>query len=190
MKTKLTRLFAVLLLLFGLTACPDTTVDEDFGLKPAVLKPEGWNGKWVPVDDDDLITFTVMDAAMGVVRMTEDDGKDKEKAKPSEMLVRLVTDAKTPLRFATYREVGEKKEPLPLYLLRERDDGVLIVWSIDHAAVEKAIKAGQLKGTTKRVKDDPQNHLDSDAANYGKLLEPQFWNWTEPMCLRRVKAGG
>ena len=54
-------------------------------------------------------------------------------------------------------------------------------------AVAKAIKSGRLKGETKVVKNDPQNHLVADPVNYPVLLEPQFWNWTEPMCLRRVK---
>lgn len=167
-----------------LTSCPETTVDEDFGAKPAVLKAEVWNGMWTHAgDDDDGGRFTVLDPDSGVVRLDDGEGKDK----PTEILVRQPTEAKTPLRFATFREVGEKSKLLPLYLLREGEDGVIFIWSIDHEAVAKAIQSGRLKGSTRSVKDDPKNHLASDPANYPVLLEPQFWNWTEPMCLQRMK---
>ncbi|MEZ5385679.1 MAG: hypothetical protein R3F13_09190 [Prosthecobacter sp.] len=178
------RFLLAALLACALTSCPETTVDENFGARPAVLDADDWNGSWTHAgDDDDEARFTVLDAALGVVRLEDTDGKDK----PSEILLRQPTEAKTPLRFATMREIGEEKAPLPLYLLREGDDGVIFIWGINHEAVAKAIKSGRLKGETKVVKNDPQNHLIADPVNYPVLLEPQFWNWTEPMCLRRVK---
>ncbi len=181
---KLLRILAAALLSCALVSCPETTVDENFGAQPAVLKAEDWNGSWTQAgDDDDEARFTVLDTAPGVVRLEEADGE----AKPTEILVRQPTESKTPLRFATIREAGEKKAPLPLYLLREGDDGVIFIWTIDHDAVAGAIKTGRLKGVTKVVKGAPQNHLAADPANYAPLLEPQFWNWTEPMCLRRVE---
>lgn len=180
---KLLRIVVAAFLACALASCPETTVDESFGTKPAVLKAEDWNGSWTHAGDDDEARFTVLDAALGVVRLDDGDGKGK----PTEILLRQPTDKKTPLRFATVREAGEKQKELPLYLLREGDDGVIFIWSIHHDAVAKAIQSGRLKGSTKSVKGDPQNHLVSDPANYAPLLEPQFWNWTEPMCLRRVE---
>lgn len=177
------RIAIVAFLACTLTSCPETTVDEDFGAQPAVLKAEDWNGMWKPAGDDDEARFTVLDASSGVVRLDDGDAEDK----PTKILMRQPTESKTPLRFVTFREAGEKNKPLALYLLREGEDGVIFIWSIDHEAVQKAIQSGRLKGSTKSVKDDPKNHLAADPANYPVLLEPQFWKWTEPMCLQRVK---
>ncbi|WP_395744084.1 hypothetical protein [Prosthecobacter sp.] len=185
MKTVL-RLFAAVLLASVLTACPETLVDEDFGLKPAVLKAADWNGAWLPVDDDDVLKFEVTDAAQGLVVMTEPGKKD---GKPVEFHLRRATgDAKTKLLFAVARERGEKKAGPSLFLMREADDGVLYTWSLDHEAVAAAIRAGTLQGTVKMQKDDPHNHVDSTAGNYAKLLEPGFWRWSEPTCLKRVRG--
>jgi hypothetical protein len=184
MKTLLRGLAAVVLAC-ALTACPETTVDDGFGLKPEVLHEKEWNGAWVPVDDDDALQFTVTDAAQGLVVMTEPGKKDD---KPVEFKIRrAVASEKVKLLFAVAHERGAKQAGSSLFLMREADDGVLFTWSIDHEAVAAGIKAGQLQGTVKPDKDGAHSHLDSTAANYAKLLEPQFWNWSEPTCLKRMK---
>lgn len=184
MKTPL-RVLACVLLACALSACPETTVNEDFGLKPPALDADDWNGLWMSIDDDDTFKFTIADAEKGLVVMTETKKKDE---KPLEFRLRRASDDDSvKLLFALVQDKDGKPGSSTLHLLRESDEGVLLVWMIDDEAVEKAIKAGQIKGTTESVKNDPHNHLDSDPANYTKLLEPQFWNWTEPAVLRRIK---
>ena len=73
------------------------------------------------------------------------------------------------------------------FLLGLSIDAFLYTWGINHDAVAAALKSGQLKGTVKPDKDGAHSHLDSTPANYEKLLEPQFWNWSEPTCLKRAK---
>jgi len=184
MKTWFRVLFAALLA-FVLTACPETTVDDDFGLKPAVLNAADWNGTWTPVDDDDTVKFTVTNAAQGRIRMTEPGRQD---AKPIEFVIRRAsTDSKLKLCYAIAREPTDKKPGATLLLMREADDGVLYTWSINHEAVATALKSGQLQGTVKSNKDGPHNHLASTPANATKLVQPQFWNWSEPTCLKRAR---
>ncbi len=168
-----------------LTSCPETTVNEDFGLKPAALKVADWNGTWMPVDDDDAVQFTVTNAAQGLLVLTEPAKKD---AKPIEFQIRRASaDAKIKLVFAVAHERDAKKPGATLFMMREADNGVLYTWSIDHDSVAAAIKSGKLQGTVKPDKDGAHSHIDSTPANYAKLLEPQFWNWSEPTCLKRAK---
>lgn len=185
MKTCLARFLASVLLACALTACPETTVNEDFGLKPLALEVDDWNGLWMSLDDDDKIQFTVTDAAKGVLQMTEPDEK-KNKFMDFRMR-RASNDDKVKLCFALTRDQNAKEPKTQIHLIRLPDEDVILVWMINDEAVEQAIKAGLLKGTTQRVKDDPHNHLDSDPANYARLLEPQFWNWSEPSILKRAK---
>ncbi len=183
MKTLL-RLCACLLVGCVLTACPETTVNDDFGLKPFVLETDDWNGAWQPLDDEDVIRFTVIDAAQGILRMTEPGDKKDE---PHDFKLRRASaDDKVKLCFALVREKDAAPSATQIHLMRVPQEGALLAWIINDEAVEAAIKAGQLQGTTKRVKNDPHNHLDSVPANYTKLLEPQFWNWSEPSVLKRA----
>lgn len=184
MKTVL-RILACALVVCGLTSCPETTVDDDFGLKPEVLNTSDWNGDWTPVDDDDVLHLVVTDAAKGLLVVTEPGKKDD---KPVEISIREASaDKKEKLCFAVVRDPKAKKTGESFMLFRVADDGVLFSWSIDHDAVADAIKAGQLKGTVKPDKDGAHSHLDSTPANYTRLLEPRFWKWSEPACLKRVK---
>lgn len=184
MKTLL-RFAAAALIACGLTACPETTVNDDFGLKPAALKAQDWNGSWTAVDDDDALQFAVTDAAQGLIVVTEPGKKDD---KPIEFKIRrAVADSKVKLCFAIAHEHGAKKPGSPLFLMREADDGVLFTWNINHDSVAAAIQSGELQGTVKPDKDGAHSHLDSTPANSKKLLEPQFWNWSEPSCLKRAK---
>ncbi|MCB1275263.1 hypothetical protein [Prosthecobacter sp.] len=185
MKKDILRIFACALLACSLTSCPETTVEDDFGLKPVGLKAGNWSGSWTPVDDDDAVQFAVTDAAQGLILMTE---PGKKNAEPVEFKLRRASaDDKVELFFAVVRERKEKKGGASLFLMREPEKDVLFTWSINHDAVAAAIQSGQLKGTVKPDKDGAHSHLDSDPANYVKLLEPQFWNWSEPMCLKRAK---
>jgi hypothetical protein len=187
MKT-LFRGLAAALLACVLTACPETTVNDDFGLKPAVLKVADWDGTWTPVDegDDDAVQFTVANAAQGLLVLTEPGKKD---AKPIEFRIRRATaESKIKLCFAVAQERDAKKPgAASLFLMRTAESGVLYTWGINHDAVAAAIRSGQLKGSVKADKDGAHSHLDSTAANYEKLLEPQFWSWSEPTCLKRAK---
>lgn len=179
------RFFACVLLACALSACPETTVNEDFGFKPLELKPNDWNGLWIPLDDDSKIQFSVTDAAQGVLQMTEPDEKED---KPMRFYLRRASaDDKAKLCFALTRDQDAREPRTQVHLFRIPEEGVILAWMVDDLAVEKAIKSGQLKGSTQRVKDDPHNHLDSDAANYIRLLEPQFWNWSEPSILKRAQ---
>lgn len=188
MKTVLLRLAASVLVICFLSACPETTVDEDFGHKPLVLKPDDWNGLWTEVDDDDKMLFTIIAPAKGVLRISDPDDK---KDKPSDLrLHRASADDKMKLCFALMLDQKDQGAKTQIMLMRQPEDGVILIWMIDDLAVEKALKAGQLKGTTQRIKDDPHNHLATDPANHAKLLEPQFWNWSEPMILKRVEKAG
>lgn len=184
MKTML-RILACALAVCGLTSCPETTVDDDFGLKPASLNAKDWSGDWSPVNDKDVLRFAVTDAAGGLLVMTEPGKKD---AKPLEVSLRQASaDSKVKLCFAVVREQGGKKSGESFMLLREPEDGVLVSWSIDHDAVAAAIRAGQLQGTVKPDKDGAHSHLDSSPKNYALLLEPRFWKWSDPACLRRLE---
>ena len=185
MKTLLRGVVAALLACV-LTACPETTVNEDFGLKPAALKAADWNGTWTPVEDDDAVQFAVTNAAQGLLVLTEPGKKD---SKPIEFQIRRATaDSKVKLCFAVAQERDAKKTgAATLFLMRTAESGVLYTWGINHDTVAAAIKSGQLKGAVKPDKDGAHSHLDSTAANYEKLLEPQFWNWSEPTCLKRSK---
>jgi hypothetical protein len=185
MKT-LFRGIAVALLACVLTACPETTVNDDFGLKPAILQAADWNGTWTPVDDDDALHFAVTNTEPDLLVLTEPGKKD---AKPIEFHIRRASaDSQIKLCFAVVHERDAKKPgTASLFLMRTAEDGVLYTWSINHDTVAAAIKSGQLQGTVKPDKDGPHSHLDSTAANYDKLLEPQFWNWSDPTCLKRAK---
>lgn len=193
MKTRLLRLLGCAMLGCILTACPETTVSEDFGIKPASLKAGDWNGAWVSVDDDgdEVVQITAIDATRGILRMSEPGKKDD---KPVDFEIRRASqDGKTELLFALVTEQKNKDKDKEqggspsLHLIRADDDGVLLVWSPNHDAIAKGIQSGQLMGTTKLAKGDPQNHLASETTNYTTMLEPQFWNWSEPSVLKRKK---
>lgn len=185
MNTPFLRFCVCVLLACALSACPETTVNEDFGLKPLELKSDDWNGLWMPLDDDNKIQFTVTDATKGILQMTEPDEKSD---KPMSFHLRRASADKTvKLCFALTRDQDAKEPKTQVHLFRMPEEGVILAWMLDDLAVEKAIKTGLLKGTTQRVKDDPHNHLDTDAANCERLLEPRFWNWSEPSILKRTQ---
>lgn len=186
--TFMLRALTAVLLACVLTSCPETTVDDDFGLRPVALKAADWNGAWTAVNEkeEDAVQFAVTDSVQGKILMTE---PGKKEDKPVELAIRRASaDSKVKLCFAVAKERDAKKSAAAsLFLMRVAEDGVLYTWSINHEAVAAAIKAGHLKGGVKADKDGAHSHLDSAPQNCAKLLEPQFWNWSEPTCLRRTQ---
>ncbi|MFC5458090.1 hypothetical protein [Prosthecobacter fluviatilis] len=186
--TLMLRVLTAVLLACLLTSCPETTVDEDFGLRPVALDVADWNGAWTTVNEkeEDAVQFAVTDSVQGRILMTEPGNKED---KPVELAIRRASaDSKVKLCFAVAKERDVKKAgPVSLFLMRVAEGGVLYTWSIDHEAVAAAIKAGHLKGVVKADKNGAHSHLDSAPQNYAKLLEPQFWNWSEPTCLTRTQ---
>lgn len=130
MKSTVLRVLASMLLACGLTSCPETTVGDDFGLKPVELEADDWSGDWIPVDDDDIIQFAITDARQGGILMTEPGKKD---ADPVEFKLRRASaDDKVGLFFAVVRERKEKKGGASLFLMREPEKGVWFTWAINH----------------------------------------------------------
>lgn len=74
----------------------------------------------------------------------------------------------------------------PIDLIRRPEKGVFHLWNPKHDIIEAAVKTGELKGELIKVpktKDEAEhNHtrLVADPANYEKLLDPKFWEWTKP----------
>lgn len=187
MKPSFFRLAAGLALTLLLTACPETHVADDFGAAAVKLKPAEWEGSWHPADEaDEVFTFHVRDAEKGLLELHEAAPKDKTK-KPEVFTLTLRDSgikSESKLLFAILKDTA-KPENGTLHLLRRSDDDVFLLWAIHHDAVTAAIKSGELKGSVRPDKDGPHNSLASDPANYPKLLDPKFWNWTEPSVLVR-----
>lgn len=191
MKTSLVRSLAALGVACLLTACPETEVGPDFGFSSVVLKAADWDGTYEVLDDDDLMQLQVTDGPKGQITLTEVPGPQDKKDKKDKPLIltlrRATQDKDDRLYFATLREHGKTEPDLPLYLLRATGEGSILLWMVDDKKVEAAIKSGQLKGSVKPDKDGAHSRLDSDAANYPVILQPQFWNWTEPAVMQRRK---
>jgi hypothetical protein len=169
-----------------LCSCPETTVPITFGTSPLKLSKADWNGKWTEAGKPatESIVFTVSDAAKG--RFTaQGSGKDD---KPIEVLVHSAGAPEDKLCFLTYIDKPTDSRG-PLRLVSKPKDGVFLLWDVNHAEIQKAIKSGELKG--RLVKGDKEDHkhseVDADVSNYGKLLEPRFWNWSEPETFVRSK---
>lgn len=186
MKTALLRSAAALLLAAALCACPETTVPDGFGGGPVSLKAADWEGTWSPVDEpEESFSFQVLDAAQGVLELREiKEGGEKDEA--FTLTLRETTGGKTEpgLCFAILKD--KKKPAGGLHLLRAEGKGrSLLLWAIDHKAVNAALKAGELKGSVTADKDGDHNSLAADPANAAALLAPRFWNWTEPTVMVR-----
>ncbi len=170
-----------------LCSCPETTVPTNFGVQPLKLNTSDWEGHWSGAgakDEKDSVVFTITDAAKGIFN-AQGTGKDD---KPIEVFVHTAGSKEDKLCFLTY---SDKPSDLrgPLRLVSKPKDGVFLLWDANHEAIEKAIKAGELKG--KIVKGDKEDHkhsqVDADPSNYPKLLEPKYWNWSEPETFVRAK---
>lgn len=176
--------------LFLLTACPQTDVPRSFGAAPLKLNRSDWEGRWRDATDDGTLLFTVTDAAKGALTILPSDSEQK-KEPPIEALVReagKTKDGETLAFMITFDKSGAERGSLSLITVPEkgRDKGSFHLWGLRHDAIEEAVKAGELKGEIKSVKekDDekPHNHteLAADASNYVKLIDPKYWEWTKP----------
>jgi len=179
MKRKLLTLPFVALLALTLSSCPETTVSEEFGLTPVKLDKAEWQGRWIEAGkpDDEGFVFTIIDAAKGIF---EARGTGKED-KPLEVRIHSAGGPDDRLCFLTYTDKASAKRG-PLHLITRPKDHVFVLWGPNHQEMARGVKSGELKG--KLVKGDKDDHqhteLDSDPANYARLLEPRYWNWTEP----------
>ncbi len=188
MKLFIPRLAACLALSLLLTACPETTVPDNFGTTPVRLKGSDWNAQWRPVDEEkELFTLRLRDAAQGVIELQETTPKDPKKKPEIFTLTLRETGTKTDekLQFAIFKDTSKPDNGTP-HLIRSPKSGVFILWSIDHDAVTAAIKSGELQGSITPDKDGPHSSLAADPQNYPKLLSPKFWKWTEPTVMTRV----
>lgn len=185
MKTKhLARVLAAAAMI-GLTGCPETTAPHNFGTKPLNLKTEEWNGVWRNPIETDGMTFTVTDAAKGQLTITfpEKDGKKEE---PMKVVINEVGGGEKNKDLAFFVHFDKANETTgPFNLIRRTDKGVFYFWNPKHDVIEAAVKNGELKGELikmPKTKDEAEhNHtrLAADPANYEKLLDPKFWEWTD-----------
>ena len=169
-----------------LCSCPETTIPTDFGIAPFKLNKSDWNGTWAAAGKPatEGVVFTVSDGVNGQLTAQGTSKDDK----PLLIIVRTAGALEDKLCFLTYMAAATDPRG-PLRLITKPKDGVFVLWDANHGEIEKAVKAGELKG--RQVKGDKDDHkhteLDADGSNYTKLLEPRFWNWSEPETFVRVK---
>ncbi len=168
------------LLMLGLTSCPETNVPRDFGVKPAVLKPEAWEGDWSEVENpEEKVHFAIKQADQGVLSITLHD-KEKKTDSVIEAVVRHASEDKgSQLLFLVwFDKPGTTLGPLSL--MSKHADNVFYLWHPRHEVIEKAIASGRLKGTVTKSKDGAHSELVPEASNYSLLTLPEFWDWTAP----------
>lgn len=191
MKTLPVRFLAVLTILCGLTACPETTVPDGFGTGPVALKASDWQGGWSPADEPgEVFEFQVADATQGLLELHEKKPAD-EKKKPEVFSFSLRQSGVKTGQGLCFAILKDKAKPGPgtLHLMRPALKDVFILWGVDHEAVTAALKTGELKGGLEAPdKDGIHNSLAADPANYAVLLAPKFWKWTEPTVMVRRPA--
>ena len=178
----------------GLTSCPETSVPRDFGAKPLKLKGGDWSGTWRGAGGDDDFRLEIKDAAAGQITVFTTD-KEKKTENTMEFFVRQIgAKGGEGLVFLTsFDKPGAARGSLSLATQPEK--GVFHIWGLRHDVVESAVKSGELKGELKPVKEKgaekPHNHclLAADAANYAKLTDAKFWEWTKPGTFIRQGKG-
>lgn len=187
MKSKLFLGMLAIVAMLGLTSCPETSVPRDFGAKPLKLKSDDWAGIWRNVgdDDDDSFSLEIKNATAGQIDVVTTD-KEKKTEDTMEIIIHKI-GAKTDEDLAFLTVFDKPGEPRgSLHLISVPDEGVFHLWGLRDDVIESAIKSGELKGELKSVKekgdDKSHNHalLAADAANYAKLTDPKFWEWTKP----------
>lgn len=179
MKTKLTAMLSATLLALMLSSCPETTVSNDFGLTPLKLDKAEWEGTWIAAGKPakEGFVFEVTDAANGGFE-ARGTGKDD---KPLVVRIHEAGGTDKRLCFLIYTDKASNKRG-PLHLISRPKDNRFVLWGPNHGEIAQGVKSGELKGTlVKGDKDDHQHtELDTDPANYAKLLDPRYWNWTDP----------
>jgi hypothetical protein len=182
------RLLACVVLALSLTSCPETRVGADFGHGFAILKPEEWNGTWQILGEKNTCTLSVSDPSTGQITITEMPTVEKKEKKSEPIILRLRTstvekEGDEKLFFAAIQEKGGNQADLTPYLLRQNNEDILCLWMVDNDAVADGIKSGKLQGSIKENKDGLHCRLDSVPANYKACLEPQYWEWKQPIIL-------
>jgi hypothetical protein len=179
-----------ILVILGLTSCPETKVPREFGGKPLKLQSREWEGVWREAGSDEDLRFVVQDAAAGQITVFVYD-KEKKTETAVEALAHEAPEKGEKLIFlTTFDEPGVAWGSINLVSAPEK--GVLHSWNLRHDVVEAAVKSGELAGRLKPVKEEgdqkPHNHtqLSADPANYKKLTDARYWEWTKPSTLVRV----
>ena len=163
-----------------LCSCPETQVPRDFGTSPLKLKTDEWEGTWSEPGSNEKLVFTVTSADQGELTV-------KDKNNPILVAVRQITnsDSSKDLAFLIHFD-KEKADFGSVNLIRRPEKGVFCLWGLKNDVVEEAVRSGELKGELKAVKktDNEAEHshvrLAADSANYDKLMDARYWNWTEP----------
>lgn len=175
------------LMMLGLTACPQTSVPRNFGGKPLALKAEDWQGTWRIAGDDEDLQFTVKDAAKGlIIVVAEEAEKKKDKEEPIEIVMHETGAKEDGARafMIVLSEPGGDRGSVSLITKPEKN--TFHSWNMRHDVVEAAVKSGELKGEVKEVKEKsdekPHTHtsLAADQVNYDKLMDSKFWEWMKP----------
>ncbi|GEM_PF-812458 len=185
------RIVAALGLMALLCSCPQTEVDADFGEAAALLKSADWAGTWEVLGEDEQGRMEVNNASAGELSFVGLDQAGKPKEKPSRLRLRLVPASKkqasgAEVFFALMSEVEKGRERFTPYLMRLQP-GRLLLWNLRHEAVSDAIRGGVLRGRLTRIKDgDEHSWLESCSANSRELTDPKYWDWMEPVILRRL----
>lgn len=187
-RSRIMRLMACVPLALSLASCPQTRVGADFGHGFAVLKPDEWNGIWQILGEKNTCTLSVSDASKGQISITEMPAAEKKEPRGEPVILSLRTssvekDGDEKLFFAAIQEKGGNQAELTPYLLRQNNEDTLCLWMVDNDAIAEGIKSGRLKGRIKEEKDGPHCQLDSVPANYKACLEPQYWEWKQPIIL-------
>ena len=190
MKTARLGPVVAVLVMLGLTACPQTSVPRNFGGKPLALKTDEWQGFWHEAGDDEPLRFVVKDAAAGLITVMIKD--EEKKSEESIELVLRETGAKEDggrAFMVSFSKAGDEVGSVNLVTVPEK--GTFHSWNLRHDVIERAVKSGELKGELKQVKEKgdekPHNHsiLSADPVNYEKLMDPKYWEWTKPTTFAR-----
>ena len=171
-----------------LTSCPETKVQRDFGLKPAVLKSAEWEGDWASASNPhETMHFAIVSAEAGVFHAME-PAKEGKKGEVIEVVVRHQSEDKDSRLFfmTNFEKKGDAMGSINL--LSKPDANLFNLWSPNNEAIEKAIAAGKLKGTIKKDKDGDHCTLTADPENYKALGNPSYWEWTKPQAFFKEPA--
>ncbi|MBX7208469.1 MAG: hypothetical protein K1X78_09175 [Verrucomicrobiaceae bacterium] len=195
MKTKNLALLPAVAVILVLTGCPETNVPRDFGSCPLKLNAEEWNGVWADPADGEGMTFKVVDAAKGQLTITFPAKANKE-PEVLQVVINEVNGGETEKKLAFFIHFDKTAAAAglgPFNLIRRPENGVLRLWNLRHDVIEAAVKSGELKGTLTKVpktKDEAEHQhaqLAADPANYQRIVDAKFWDWTDPGVFVRTK---
>lgn len=184
--------------MMGLAACPETKVPRDFGGETLKIVREDWEGVWRGAGTKEDVTIVVKNAEAGQMVLVVKDDEKKSGPKPkfskeAEIDILLHRSAGDGGRLAFMTVLDKANSSWgSLLLVTLPESGVFHYWSIRHEAVEAAVKNGELSGkllpVAEQGNEKAHNHteLASNEANYEKLTDPKYWEWTKPMTMVRA----